>query len=35
MRVINEANAWIHPDLSLVEHPMRILDTKERKTRRK
>jgi hypothetical protein len=35
MRVINEANAWIQPDLSLVEHPMRIFDTKERKTRRK
>jgi hypothetical protein len=35
MRVINEDNAWIQPDLSLVEHPMRILDTKERKTRRK
>jgi hypothetical protein len=35
MRVINEANAWIQLDLSLVEHPMRILDTKERKTRRK
>jgi hypothetical protein len=35
MRVINEANAWIQPDLSLVEHPIRILDMKERKTRRK
>jgi hypothetical protein len=35
MRVINEANAWIQPDHSLVEHPMRILDTKKRKTRRK
>jgi hypothetical protein len=35
IRVINEANAWIQPDLSLVEHPIRILDTKERKTRRK
>jgi hypothetical protein len=35
MRVINEANAWIQPNLSLVEHPMRILDSKERKTRRK
>jgi hypothetical protein len=35
MRVINEANAWIQPDLLLVEHPMRILDTKERRTRRK
>jgi hypothetical protein len=35
MRVINEANAWIQPDRSLVEHPMWILDTKERRTRRK
>jgi hypothetical protein len=35
MKVIIEANAWIQPDLSLVEHSMRILDTKERKTRRK
>jgi hypothetical protein len=35
MRVIDEANAWIQPNLSLVEHPMRILDTKERKTGRK
>jgi hypothetical protein len=35
MRVINEANAWIQLDLSLVEHPIRILNTKERKTRRK
>jgi hypothetical protein len=26
MRVINEANAWIQPDLSLIEHPMQILD---------
>jgi hypothetical protein len=35
MRVINEANAWRQPDLSLVKHPIWILDTKERKTRRK
>jgi hypothetical protein len=35
MRVINEANGWIQPDLSLVKHPIRILDTKERKRRRK
>jgi hypothetical protein len=35
MSVINEANTWIQPDLSLVEHPIRILDTKERRTRRK
>jgi hypothetical protein len=31
MRVINEANAWIQSDLSVVEHPMRILDTKKKK----
>jgi hypothetical protein len=30
--VIEEANAWIEPDLSIVEHPLRILDVKERKT---
>jgi hypothetical protein len=29
MRVMDEANAWRQPDLSLVEHPMLILDTKE------
>jgi hypothetical protein len=32
--VITEANAWIEPDFSLIEHPMRVLDRKERKTRR-
>jgi hypothetical protein len=32
--VITEANAWIEPDFSLIEHPLRILDQKERKTRR-
>jgi hypothetical protein len=32
--IIEEANAWIESDLSLVEHPMRVLDQKERKTRR-
>jgi hypothetical protein len=32
--VIEEANAWIEPDLCVVEHPLRILDVKERKTRR-
>jgi hypothetical protein len=32
--VIEEANDWIEPDLSVVEHPLRILDVKERKTRR-
>jgi ribosomal protein L21E len=30
--IIEEANTWIEPDLSLVEHPMRVLDRKERKT---
>jgi hypothetical protein len=32
--VIEEANAWIEPNLSVVEHTLRILDVKERKTRR-
>jgi hypothetical protein len=32
--VIEEANAWIEPDLSVVEHPLRVLDAKERKTRK-
>jgi hypothetical protein len=32
--VIEEVNAWIEPNLSVVEHPLRILDVKERKTRR-
>jgi hypothetical protein len=32
--VITEANAWIEPDFSLIEHPFRVLDQKERKTRR-
>jgi hypothetical protein len=32
--VITEANAWIEPDYSLIEHPLRVLDLKERKTRR-
>jgi hypothetical protein len=30
-KVITEANAWIEPDFSLIEHPLRVLD---RKTRR-
>jgi hypothetical protein len=29
-----EGNAWIEPDFSLIEHPLRVLDRKERKTRR-
>jgi hypothetical protein len=32
--VITEANAWIEPDFSLIEHPLKVLDQKERKTRR-
>jgi hypothetical protein len=28
-KVITEANAWIEPDFSLIEHPLRILDQKE------
>jgi hypothetical protein len=32
--VITEANAWIEPDFSLIEHPLRVLDQKERKSRR-
>jgi hypothetical protein len=32
--VITEANAWIEPDFSLIEHPLRVLDQKERKTQR-
>jgi hypothetical protein len=32
--VITEANAWIEPDFTLIKHPMRVLDKKERKTRR-
>jgi hypothetical protein len=32
--VITEANAWIEPNFSLIEHPLRVLDQKERKTRR-
>jgi hypothetical protein len=30
--VITEANAWIEPDFSLIEHLLRVLDQKERKT---
>jgi hypothetical protein len=30
--VITEANAWIELDFSLVEHPLRVLNLKERKT---
>jgi hypothetical protein len=32
--VITEANTWIEPDFSVVEHPLRVLDQKERQTRR-
>jgi hypothetical protein len=31
--IITEANAWIESDFSLIEHPLKILDQKERKTR--
>jgi hypothetical protein len=31
--VITEANAWIEPDFFVVEHPLRVLDQKERQTR--
>jgi hypothetical protein len=30
--VVTEANACIEPDFWLIEHPMRVLDQKERKT---
>jgi hypothetical protein len=30
IEVITEANAWIEPDFSLIEHPMKVLDEKER-----
>jgi hypothetical protein len=30
--VITEANAWIESDFFLIEHPLRVLDKKERKT---
>jgi hypothetical protein len=30
--VITEAKACIEPDFSLIEHPLRVLDQKERKT---
>jgi hypothetical protein len=33
-KVITEANAWIEPDFALIEHPLRVLDRKERKRRR-
>jgi hypothetical protein len=32
--IITEANAWIEPDFSLIEHPLKVSDQKERKTRR-
>jgi hypothetical protein len=34
-QIIEETNAEIEPDLSLAEYPMRVLDHKERQTRRK
>jgi hypothetical protein len=32
--VITEANAWIEPNFMLIEHPLRVLDRQQRKTRR-
>jgi hypothetical protein len=32
--VITEDNAWIEPDFLLIKQPPRVLDQKERKTRR-
>jgi hypothetical protein len=32
--IITEANAWIEPGFSLIKHPLKVLDQKERKTRR-
>jgi hypothetical protein len=32
--IISEANAWIEPNFSLIEHPLKVLHQKERKTRR-
>jgi hypothetical protein len=31
--VIEEANAWIEPDLFVVEQPLRILDVKEKNSK--
>jgi hypothetical protein len=33
-QIIDETNAEIEPSLSLAEYPMRVLDQKERQTRR-
>jgi hypothetical protein len=33
-QIIDETNTEIEPDLSLAEYPMRVLDQKERQTRR-
>jgi hypothetical protein len=33
--IITEANAWIEPNFSLIVHPLKVLDQKEQKTRRK
>jgi hypothetical protein len=33
-QIIDETNVEIEPDLSLAEYPMRVLDQKERQTRR-
>jgi hypothetical protein len=33
-KIITEANAWIEPDFSLIEHPLKVVNQKERRTRR-
>jgi hypothetical protein len=33
-KVVTEANSWIESDFLLIEHPLRVLDQKGRKTRR-
>jgi hypothetical protein len=30
--IITEANAWIEPDFSHIEHPLKVLEQKEQKT---
>jgi len=35
VEIVDQDLAWVEPDLALVEHPLRILDRKERGTRRK
>jgi len=35
LEIVDQTEAWLEPDLSLVEYPEKILDRKERGTRRK